>query len=78
MTRHGTGHWSAARIALLLFPFGWGAFAVNVFFASLIGSWLGLPVATTSASLGLGALIALPATYAFACHIRRLMDAAHT
>ncbi|MPQ96009.1 NnrT protein [Thioclava sp. JE_KL1] len=70
--------WSPARIALLLYPFGWGAFAVNVFFASLIGSWVGLPVATPVVSLGLGAIVALPATYAFACHIRRLMDAAES
>ncbi|WP_226553209.1 NnrT protein [Celeribacter naphthalenivorans] len=68
--------WSATRIAVLLYPFGWGAFAVNVFFASLIGSWVGFPVATTPVALGLGALIAVPATYAFARHIRRLMDQA--
>lgn len=70
--------WSAARIALVLYPLGWGAFAVNVFFASLIGSWLGWPVATPLLSVALGAVIAVPATYAFACHIRHLMDAART
>ena len=73
-----SARWSSARIALLLYPFGWGAFAVNVFFASLIGSWVGLPVATLVVSLGLGAVVAVPATYAFACHIRRLMDAAES
>ncbi|WP_417268183.1 NnrT protein [Celeribacter baekdonensis] len=68
--------WSATQIAMLLYPFGWGAMAVNVFFASLIGSWVGAPVATAPVALGLGALIAIPATYAFARHIRRLMDEA--
>lgn len=77
MTPEGK-YWSAARIALVLFPLGWGAFAVNVFFASLIGSWVGLPVATTPVALGLGAVIAVPATYAFARHIRHLMDKAET
>ncbi|WP_371816291.1 NnrT protein [Phaeobacter sp. HS012] len=48
--------------------------AVNVFFASLITSWLGMPVLGTAASIAIGAMIAVPATYAFAGHIRRLMD----
>ncbi|SEL12089.1 NnrT protein [Pacificibacter marinus] len=67
---------SSVQIAVLLYPFGMAAMAVNVFFASLLGSWVGGPVATTFVALGLGALIAIPATYAFACHIRRLMDEA--
>ena len=66
------------RIAVVLYPLGWGAAAVNVFFASLIGSWVGLPVASTTVSLGVGALIAWPATLAFSRHIRRLMDEADT
>ena len=67
---------SLRRLTLVLFPFGWGAMAVNVFFASLIGSWMGLPVLGTGASLGIGAVIALPATWAFARHIRNLIDRA--
>ncbi|TFL17260.1 NnrT protein [Jannaschia formosa] len=73
MTRRG---WDVPRIALALYPFGAGAMAVNVFFASLIGSWVGLPVLSTSWSIALGALIGLPATWAFAGHIRALMDEA--
>lgn len=68
--------WSLRRLTLVLFPFGWGAMAVNVFFASLVGSWIGLPVLGTGASLGIGALIALPATWAFARHIRHLINEA--
>ena len=37
MTRQ---EWSTRRIALALYPFGAGAAAVNVFFASLIVFWL--------------------------------------
>ncbi|QJF50298.1 NnrT protein [Roseobacter ponti] len=68
--------WSTTQIAAALYPFGAGAAAVNVFFASLIFSWVGGPVATTSWSVGLGCVLALPATWYFARHIRRLMDAA--
>lgn len=66
--------WSVTRIAAVLYPFGAGAMAANVFFASLLGSWVGLPVLPVSWSILVGALIGLPATWAFACHIRRLID----
>ena len=73
MTRRG---WSAPRIALALYPFGAGAAAVNLFFASLIFSWVGGPVASTAWSIGLGCLVGAPATWFFARHIRHLMDVA--
>ncbi len=73
MIREG---WTKRQIALVLYPFGAGAMAVNVFFASLIGSWVGLPVLSTGWSILIGALIGLPATLAFSTHIRRLMDSA--
>jgi len=70
--------WPTHKIALALYPFGAGAAAVNVFFASLIFSWIGGPVASTAWSIGLGCLIGAPATWYFARHIRHLMDAAET
>ncbi|MFX0542238.1 NnrT protein [Roseovarius sp. S4756] len=70
------GGWSARRIAIALFPLAAGAMATNVFFASLIGSWVGLPVLSAGWSIALGALIGVPATWAFARHIRTLMDKA--
>lgn len=73
MTQSG---WSTRMIALALYPFGAGAAAVNVFFASLIFSWVGGPVASTTWSIVLGCLIGVPATWYFARHIRRLMDTA--
>ena len=75
MTDNG---WSTRSIALVLYPFGAGAMAVNVFFASLIGSWFGLPVLSLVWSIGIGAVIGVPATLAFARHLRRLMDKAQT
>ena len=69
--------WSTRKIALVLYPFGAGAMATNVFFASLIGSWIGLPVLSSQWSIVVGALIGIPATWAFAWHIRNLMDKAN-
>jgi hypothetical protein len=71
-----TTDWSVRKIALVLYPFGAGAAAVNVFFASLIGSWVDLPVLSAEWSIGLGCLIGIPATLAFARHLRHLMDEA--
>ncbi|MBW4982279.1 NnrT protein [Mameliella sp. CS4] len=59
-----------------LYPFGAGAMAVNLFFASLIGSWVGWPVLTPWQAVAGGLVIGLPATYAFACHIAGLMQKA--
>ncbi|WP_164659656.1 NnrT protein [Tropicibacter sp. Alg240-R139] len=67
---------SIAWITLFLYPFGAGAMAVNVFFASLIFSWVGLPVLSAAWSIVIGCVIGVPATWYFAKHIRRLMDVA--
>lgn len=66
------------RVTLLLYPFGAGAAAVNLFFASLILSWVGLPVLTPVWSVLGGMVLGLPATHLFAAHILRLMDEAET
>lgn len=64
---------SRARLTLILYPFGAGAMAVNLFFAALITSWIGWPVLTPVQSVIGGALLGIPATWAFARHIHRLM-----
>jgi hypothetical protein len=64
------------RLTLMLYPFGAGAMAINLFFASLIGSWVGWPVLTPVQSLLGGAILGVPATWAFARHIRHLMEKA--
>lgn len=68
--------WSTYKIAFALYPFGAGAAAVNVFFASLIFNWIGGPILSTAASILIGALLGLPATWFFAKHMRHLMDVA--
>lgn len=64
------------RLSMILYPFGAGAMAVNLFFASLIWSWIGWPVLTPVQSLAGGLVLGLPATAVFARHIRALMDKA--
>lgn len=64
---------SLLRLTLILYPFGAGAMAVNLFFASLIWSWVGGPVLTPIQSLAGGLVLGLPATAAFAGRIRALM-----
>lgn len=61
------------RLLAAVYPFAAGAAAVNLFFLSLILSWLGLPVITPNLSVLGGLVIGLPATWAFARHIRRLI-----
>jgi hypothetical protein len=68
--------WSTRKITAVLYPFGAGAMALNVFFASMIGSAIGLPILTPIGATGLGALLGLPATWLFARHIRHLIDIA--
>jgi hypothetical protein len=60
-------------IFLVLYPFGWGAMAINAFFASLLASWAGATVFSPLQSCLVGALVAMPATWLFATHITRLM-----
>lgn len=71
MTRTG---WNRRRIALALYPFGAGAMAVSVFFASLTGPWIGLPVLSTLASILIGAVIGWPAAWWLAGHVSGLTD----
>lgn len=66
--------WSVQKIWLALYPFGAGAAAVNVYFASLISSWIGFPVISPVLSCSIGAFLGVPMTWWFAKHIRRLMD----
>ncbi|WP_193174074.1 NnrT protein [Nisaea nitritireducens] len=59
-----------------LYPFGAGAAAVNLFFASLVFSWVGWRVLTPYESIAGGLVLGIPATWFFAAHIIRLMTSA--
>ncbi|MDN5788437.1 NnrT protein [Pseudorhodobacter sp.] len=64
------------RLSLWLYPFGVGAVAVNLFFASLVGSWVGLPVLSPVQAVIGGLILGFPVAWPFARHIRRLMEKA--
>lgn len=67
---------TVARLTLILYPFGAGAMAVNLFFASLIWSWIGWPVLTPVQSVLGGLVLGWPPTFVFARHIKSLMTKA--
>lgn len=64
------------RLCAAIYPFAAGAAAVNLFFLTLILSWIGWPVLTPAQAVVGGLVIGAPAAWAFARHIRRLMDKA--
>lgn len=61
------------RLVAAVYPFAAGAAAVNLFFLSLILSWLGLPVLPPGLSILGGLVLGAPAAWLFARHVRRLM-----
>lgn len=63
-------HW---RLVAAVYPFAAGAAAVNLFFLSLVLSWVGLPVLSPGLSVLGGLALGLPAAWAFARHLRRLI-----
>ena len=56
-----------------LYPFAAGAMALNVYFASLILGWIGWPILTPLQSVWAGLVLGLPAAWAYAHHLARLM-----
>ncbi|MGR3761176.1 NnrT protein [Roseobacteraceae bacterium NS-SX3] len=64
------------KLLAALYPFGAGAAAVNLFFASLIASWVGWRVLSPYEAAAWGLLLGIPATWAFGRHIARLMQQA--
>ncbi len=68
--------WGVGKITAVLYVFGAGAVAVNLYFASLIASWMGFSViAPLQAVIG-GAILGLPVSWLFAQYIKSLMDQA--
>ena len=61
------------RLIAAVYPFAAGALAVNLFFVSLVLSWIGAPVLSPGLSLVGGLVLGLPGAWAFARHLRRLI-----
>jgi hypothetical protein len=61
------------KLIAAIYPFAAGAMAVNLFFLSLVLSWVGLPVLTPVQAVLGGLVLGVPIDWLFARHIRRLM-----
>jgi len=64
------------RITVVLYPFGAGAAATNLYFAGLIASWIGAPPLSPTWAIAGGVMLGVPVTWYFARHVRTLMDRA--
>lgn len=70
------GRWPAWLLALTFWPLAAGAMTVNLHFLALLGRAVGGPALAPWTALALGALTGVPAAFAFAIWIRRLIDKA--
>lgn len=68
--------WSRRKIALVLYPFATAAVAINLFMVSLMTQALGLPALPPVWALGLSVPLGIPATFAFALWVEKLLDEA--
>ena len=68
--------WPIWKITLLLYPLGFGAAAINIFFVGLLGQAVGWPAFTPTLSIIAGAVIGVPFTWLFARHIYKLIGQA--
>jgi len=66
------------KLTAALYPLGLGAAAINLFFLSLIGSWVGAPILDPVQSALGGAVLGLPMALAFARHFDQLMTRAES
>lgn len=71
------GRWSVWKIALVLYPLGAGAAAVNIFFIGLMLQVFDFTVFSPWTSIIAGAIVGVPFTYLFSRHIRKLLDEAN-
>ena len=56
-----------------IYPFAAGAMGVNIFFASLLLGWVGVPIITPWTTVWLSILLGLLPAWIYARHLTRLM-----
>jgi hypothetical protein len=76
MTGEGHAGWPLWKLGLVLYPFATGAVAINLFMLGLMGPLAGLAVLSPETTLLLSLPLGLPATWAAALWVRRLIAAA--
>jgi len=72
-TAPATRRHSLWKLALVLWPFATSAVAINLFMLGLLGQAVGLPAPSPVTALWLSLPLGLPATWAAACWVRRLL-----
>lgn len=75
-SRRTAARWSRRKLAFVLFPFVAAAVAINLFLLSLLGPHLGVPVLSPVWALLLSLPLGLPAAWATALWVDRLLDQA--
>jgi len=76
MSQRSQKRWPVWKITLFLYPLGFGAAAINIFFIGLLIQAIALPAFSPLLSIGLGAVAGVPFTWAFARQIHKLIDQA--
>jgi hypothetical protein len=76
MTDTQDGRWPVWKLGVLLYPFVAAAVAINLFLLALVGLALGLPSLSPVEAILLSFPLGLPASWASAVWVRRLMGAA--
>ncbi len=68
--------WPMWKLGLVLYPFATGAVAINLFMLGLLGPAIGIPALPPVTALLLSLPLGVPATWASALWVRRLIAAA--
>ena len=73
MKKRAEDIWPVWKLGLLLYPFATAAVAVNLFMLALLGSWTGLGTLSPMSAVWLSLPLGIPATWASALWVQRLL-----
>lgn len=73
MKKRAEDIWPVWKLGLLLCPFATAAVAVNLFMLALLGSWIGLGTLSPMSAVWLSLPLGIPATWASALWVQRLL-----
>ncbi len=76
MTQGPRKRWPVWKITAALYPLGFGAAAINIFFIGLLVQAVGMNAFSPMLSIIAGAIIGVPFTWLFARHIHKLITQA--
>lgn len=73
MKKRAEDIWPVWKLGLLFYPFATSAVAVNLFMLALLGNWIGLGTLTPMSAVWLSLPLGIPATWASALWVQRLL-----